>query len=41
VSLNALLVVHRWCLGTIASLGNASALDLFAEEQPKLFVVDP
>jgi hypothetical protein len=32
MSLNALLVVHGWCPGTIASLGNAPVRSLLERE---------
>jgi hypothetical protein len=41
LSLNALLVVPRWCLGTVAILSNAAALDLTREHHPELLVVQP
>jgi hypothetical protein len=40
VSLNALLVVHRRCIGTIASEGNASELDLSPQDRSQLLVVN-
>jgi hypothetical protein len=36
MSLDALLVVHRWCTGTIARLGNATPLDLVIQELAQL-----